>query len=142
MHKVPFGPLVAGGEARESARRSVSPENDSLPRLLQGSVTPVSQTPWATPSARNATNLLDQLFQKKPLSDGPTFQKCWSFGHQSSPLTPRALPLGRHTERTRHPYAHSSAPKPGRRAPTGLASQNSFYWYECRLKLDTLCDFF
>ena len=64
---------------------------------------------------------------KRSLSDGPTFQKCWSFGHQSSPLTPRALPLGRHTERT---PTHTAVPPNPAVEPLPASLLNSFFCYE------------
>ena len=69
---------------------------------------------------------ISQASLSAPLSDGPTFQKCWSFGHQSSPLTPRALPLGRHTERT---PTHTAVPPNPAVEPLPVSLLNSFFCY-------------
>ena len=62
--------------------------------------------------------------KKAQLFAGPTFRNCWSFGHHSSPLNPRALPLGRLTKRTR---THTPVPpNPAVEPLGGIVSLNSF----------------
>jgi hypothetical protein len=77
----------------------------------------------ALPAARRALNQLE----KSQLFAGPTFQNCWSFGHHSSPLDPRALPLGRLTKRT---PTHTPVPPNPAVEPLAVSFLNSFFWYE------------
>ena len=51
----------------------------------------------------------------------------WSFGHHSSPLDPRALPLGRLTKRT---PTHTPVPPNPAVEPLAVSFLNSFFWYE------------
>ena len=65
--------------------------------------------------------------KKAQLFAGPTFQNCWSFGHHSSPLNPRALPLGRLTKRT---PTHTPVPPNPAVEPLAVSFLNSFFCYE------------
>ena len=65
--------------------------------------------------------------KKAQLFAGPTFQNCWSFGHHSSPLNPRALPLGRLTKR---PPTHTPVPPNPAVEPLAVSFLNSFFCYE------------
>jgi hypothetical protein len=98
---------------------------------------PRGRHPLRTPRA------LNQLLKKAQLFAGPTFRNCWSFVHHSSPLNSRARasrPPAWQAHKT-HPHAHSSAPKPGRRASRypsryrTVSFLNSFFCYE----LDISC---
>ena len=67
---------------------------------------------------------------------GPTFQNCWSFGHHSSTLNHRALPLGRLIKRT---PTHTPVPPNPAVEPLAVSFINSFFCYalkETGLKRD------
>ena len=66
--------------------------------------------------------------KKAQLFAGPTFRNCWSFGHHSSPLNPRALPLGRLTKRT--PTHTPVPPNPAPVEPLAVSFLISFFCYE------------
>jgi hypothetical protein len=77
-----------------------------------------------------APRAMNQLLRKDQLFDGPTFRKCCSFGHHSSPLNHRALPLGRLTKRT---PTHTPVPPNPAVEPLAVSFLSSFFWYELPL---------